>query len=202
MTIWYNLEAAEKKDQKLVEEYWLLANDEFCFKVSDLKLKYKLNLGEILSSVSLCDSFIDFGLCCSCRNSNIEPINTRYRAKQIIENVFYHYFCAECREKARHYCEKLSDKDRKNVWMKLCYKYQLWKKLDKDETNFLKALFYLKSWHRIYREMIAPHPDYGYKILNKLDKMNLIDYHKNEVTNKITVRMLTQLEELIERKQI
>lgn len=74
--------------------------------------------------------------------------------------------------------------------------------LDKDELNFLKAIYYLKSWNRIYHELILLDPSNIFKILFKLDSMNLIYYNKNDITGQININMIKDLQDLIEQKLI
>lgn len=86
--------------------------------------------------------------------------------------------------------------------MKLSFKYKLWNKLNKDEMNFLKAIYYLKSWNRIYHEIIKLDLDNNFKLLFKLDKMHLIYYDKNETTGGIRIEMINDLQNLIQLKRI
>jgi hypothetical protein len=120
---------------------------------------------------------------------------------QVLENNFYHYFCSVCREKADNYCRSLKPKDSKIIWMKLAFKYELWKNLNQDEVNFLKAIYYLHSWNRIYHELINLDLNYGLRTLFKLDSMNLIFYDKNSSGNHKT-KMLPELEKIIQEKKI
>src|SRR5690606_27946904 len=155
---------------------------------------------EIRSAVSSIYACIDFGLCAGCSYKNEEAVETRGRALQIIENVYYHYFCETCREKVKDFCKKKSDEERKIIWMRLSFKYKLWTRLDKDEMNFLKALYYLRSWNRIYHEMIKLDLNNHFRLLFKLDKMHLIHYDKCEVTGQIRIKMLRELQGLIQKK--
>ncbi|MFV8334667.1 hypothetical protein ACNQF7_01130 [Flavobacterium sp. RSP29] len=86
--------------------------------------------------------------------------------------------------------------------MKLCFKYKLWNKLNKDEMNFLKAIYYLRSWNRIYHEIIKLDLDNNFKLLFKLDKMHLIYYDKDDTTGEIRIKMMKNLQDLIQQKRI
>ncbi|WP_297332656.1 hypothetical protein [Flavobacterium sp.] len=186
----------------MVDDYWHFYEGRFVYKVGVIAEKYGISPREIRSAVSSAYAYIDFDICAGCSDKNEEAVETRWRASQIIDNVYYHHFCGTCREKAKVYCKNMSEEDRKIVWMKLSFKYKLWTRLDKDEINFLKALYYLRSWNRIYHEIIKLDLNNHFKLLFKLDKMHLIHYDKNEVTGQIRIKMLKGLKELIQEKHI
>lgn len=202
MNISYDLADSLSIPQNIVEDYWLNVSGMFTNKIDALGEKYGLSSREITSQISSVYSYIDFGTCSACCDKNLEIVENRTKARQIIENIYYHYFCSSCRDKATEFCRNLSDGDKKNVWMKLCFKYKLWNKLNKDEMNFLKAIYYLRSWNRIYHEIIKLDLDNNFKLLFKLDKMHLIDYDKDETTGEIRIKMIKDLQNLIQQKQI
>jgi hypothetical protein len=72
--------------------------------------------------------------------------------------------------------------------MRLCFKYQLWEELNKDEMNFLKAIYYLKTWNRIYHEIIKLDLNYSFKILFKLDTLLLpsINFQLNRAETSVS----------------
>ncbi|MFV5699301.1 hypothetical protein ACM55H_13115 [Flavobacterium sp. ZT3R17] len=202
MNIFYDLDEDNLLPKNLIEEYWQNTSGKFTYHVQDLAEKYKRTPKEISSSISNIYSYIDYGKCNACDKKNIETVRNRTRAGQIISNEYYHHFCSSCREKANYFCRNLSEEDKKIVWMKLAFKYKLWLSLDKDELNFLKAIYYLKSWNRIYHELILLDPSNIFKILFKLDSMNLIYYNKNDMTGQISIKMIKDLQDLIEQKLI
>ena len=202
MNISYDLDDAVLLPKNLVEEYWQNTSGKFVHSLQSLAEKYNRTSKEISSSIPYVYSYIDFGKCNACDKNNIEIIRNRTRAGQIISNVYYHHFCSSCRNKANYFCRNLSDLDKKIVWMKLAFKYKLWLNLDKDELNFLKAIYYLKSWNRIYHELILLDPSNIFKILFKLDSMNLIYYNKNDITGQISIEMMKGLKDLINQKLI
>jgi hypothetical protein len=202
VNISYDLDDNVLLSPSIVKEYWLNTSGNFNFKITALREKHGISSREISSRISSVNSYIDFGPCSACSEKNIVPTRNRSRAGQVIENVYYHYFCASCRDKANAFCKTLSDGDRKIVWMRLAFKHKLWTKLDNDEMNFLKAVYYLRSWSRIYHEIIKLDTDYSFKVLFKLDKMNLICYDKNDLTGEIRLRLMMGLQDLIQQKRI
>lgn len=188
--------------QSIMEAYWQHTDGIFTFRVDEISKRFELSSKEITTIVSNTNTHIDFGVCNACGRMNFTCVENRTRAKQVFENFYYYFFCFVCRTKAEKFCENLNDSQTKIVWMKLSFKYQLWKELDKDEINFLKAIYYLKDWNRIYHEVIKLDSDYGFKILFKLDKMHLIDYNKDELTGQIKIEMLEDLQSLIKEKNI
>lgn len=202
MRIIHELHNSDFTSKEMIEDYWLNTNGRFVYKLDALVEKYGISPREIRSAVSSTYAYLDFGICVGCSDKNEEAVETRWRASQIIDNVYYHHFCETCREKAKVYCKNMSEEDRKIVWMKLSFKYKLWTRLDKDEINFLKALYYLRSWNRIYHEIIKLDLNNHFKLLFKLDKMHLIHYDKDEVTGQIRIKMLKGLKELIQGKLI
>jgi hypothetical protein len=202
MNISYDLDEDNLLPKNLVEEYWQNTSGKFIYRVQDLAEKYRKTPKEISYSISNIYSYIDYGKCNACDKNIIETVRNRTRAGQIISNEYYHHFCSYCREKANYFCRNLSEGDKKNVWMKLAFKYKLWLSLDKDELNFLKAIYYLKSWNRIYHELILLDSSNIFKILFKLDSMNLIYYNKDDMTGQISIKMIKNLQDLIEQKLI
>lgn len=189
-------------NQELFDSYWMNDNFKFTFKLSEINKKFLINNKELISTVSLIETFIDFGSCSACNRQNINIVENRTRVKQILENFNYYDFCVNCREMANQFCKNLNEDDSKFTWMKLGVKYHLWENLSKDELTFLKALYYLQDWNRIYNEIIKLEPNYCFKILFKLDKMNLIYYRKEEVTRQIHIIMHPYLKKLIQEKNI
>ena len=203
MIISYKLNNSVVISKDMADDYWMNTSGSFIYKLDTLAEKYNLTSKEITSAISSIHSYIDFGSCAACSQKNEEAVGNRTRALQVMENVYYHYFCDDCREKAKHYCKKMSDEEEKKiVWMKLCFKYKLWNKLDNYEMNFFKALYYLGSWNRIYHEMIKLNPTNNFKLLFKLDKMHLIYYDKCVVTGQIRVKITKDLQDLIQKKII
>jgi hypothetical protein len=188
--------------QSILDAYWQNTAGKFTFRVDEISKKFELSLKSITTIVSNTNSHIDFGFCNACGRMNFICVENRTRAKQVFENFQYYFFCFACRKRANKFCENLDDSQTKNVWMRLSFKYQLWKELDKDEINFLKAIYYLRSWNRIYHEVIKSNSDYGFNILFKLDKMHLIYYNKNELTGQIEIIILENLQSLIRDKNI
>ncbi len=188
--------------QSILEAYWQNTVGKFTFRVDEISKKFELSSKEITTIVSNTNSHIDFGVCNACGGMNFTCVENRTRAKQVFENFHYYFFCFACRKKAEKFCENFDASQTKNVWMRLSFKYQLWKELDKDEINFLKAIYYLRSWNRIYHEVIKLDSDYGFKILFKLDKMHLINYNKDELTGQVTIKILEDLQSLIKDKNI
>jgi hypothetical protein len=123
-----------------------------------------------------------------CGSKNTTKIENRTRANQVLENLFYYFYCETCRKSANEFCKKLDDKQTKIVWMRLCFKYQLWEELNKDEMNFLKAIYYLKTWNRIYHKIIKLDLNYSFKILFKLDTLLLpsINFQLNRAETSVS----------------
>lgn len=187
---------------EISEAYWQNDDGIFTYRVDDLSKRFNLSVKEISAISKNREVYIDFGQCKGCSDRNTVIIENRTRAKQFLENLYYHFFCVTCRKRANEFCKKLDDKKTKIVWMRLSFKYQLWEELSKDEMDFLKAIYYLKTWNRIYQEIIKLNLDYSLKILFKLDKMHLIYYIKDEITGQIEVKMLEDLKHLIKNKLI
>lgn len=202
VNIAYDLDDSLSIPQNMLEDYWLNMSGTFTNKIEALGEKYRLSSKEIMSLISSVKSYIDFGNCSACCEKNLEVIENRTKAREIIKNIYYHYFCSSCRDKATEFCRNLSNVDKKIVWMKLSFKYKLWDKLNKDEMNFLKAIYYLRSWNRIYHEIIKLDLDNNFKLLFKLDKMHLIYYDKDETTGEIRIKMMKELQNLIKLKRI
>ncbi|MBG6063547.1 hypothetical protein IWX83_003357 [Flavobacterium sp. CG_9.1] len=188
--------------EQISEAYWQNVEGLFTYRVDELAKRFELSAKEISAIAANNKSYIDFGQCKSCGSKNITKIENRTRANQVLENLFYYFYCETCRKSANDFCKKLDDKQTKIVWMRLCYKYQLWEELNKDEMNFLKAIYYLKTWNRIYHEIIKLDLDYSFKILFKLDKIHLIYYIKDELTGQVEIKMLENLKNLIKNKSI
>jgi hypothetical protein len=182
--------------------YWQNVDGIFTYRVDDLSKRFNLSVKEISAISKNREVYIDFGQCKGCSDKNTVIVENRTRAKQVLENLYYHFFCETCRKRANEFCKKLDDKKTKIVWMRLSHKYHLWEELNKDELNFLKAIYYLKTWNRIYHEIINLDLNYGFKILFKLDKMHLIEYIKDEFTGQIEIKMLDDLKKLIQEKTI
>jgi hypothetical protein len=188
--------------QSILEAYWQNTSGKFTSSIDEIRKRFELSSKEITTIVSNTNSHINFGVCNACGEMNIIYVENRTRAKQIFENFYYYFFCSSCKKKAEEFCKKLDEAEIKIVWMKLSFKYQLWKELDKDEINFLKAIYYLRSWKRIYHEVIKLDSDYGFKVLFKLDKMHLINYNKDELTGQVKIEILIHLQNLIKDKSI
>lgn len=188
--------------QQILEVYWQNTAGIFTLRVDEIGKKFELSSKEITAIVSGANSHIDFGICNACGGMNFTCVENRTRAKQVFENFYYYFFCFGCRKRAEEFCKKLDKAETKIVWMKLSFKYQLWKELDKDEINFLKAIYYLRSWNRIYHEVIKLDSNYGFKVLFKLDKMHLINYNKDELTGQVKIEILIDLQNLIKDKSI
>lgn len=188
--------------KELVRDYWQNVDGKYDFSIKDLNHKYGLNLKEILTTISNVKAYINFGNCNSCDRENAVCVKNRSNAKTFLEDPYYHYFCETCRNKAVKHCKYLTSLERKNIWMQLSFKYHLWKKLNKDEINFLKAIYYLKRWDRIEDEIVKLDKKYCNNVLYKLNRMNLISISKNDITKEFTLNMLDGLENLIEQKRI
>lgn len=188
--------------QSIMEAYWQHTDGIFTFRVDEISKRFELSSKEITTIVSNTNSHIDFGICNACGRMNFICVENRTRAKQVFENFHYYFFCFACRKRAEEFCGNLDDLQTKNVWMRLSFKYQLWKELDKDEINFLKAIYYLRSWNRIYHEVIKLDFDYCFKVLIKLDQMHLIEYNKDELTGQVKIEILRDLQNLIRDKNI
>lgn len=188
--------------QSILEAYWQNITGKFTLSIDEISKRFELSSKDITAIISSANSHIDFGICNACGEMNFTCVKNRTRAKQVIDNFYYYFFCFACRKKAEKFCENLDDSQTKNVWMRLSFKYQLWKELDKYEINFLKTIYYLRSWNRIYYEVIKLDLDYGFNILFKLDKMHLIYYNKNELTRQIKITILEDLQSLIRDKNI
>lgn len=202
MNIFYDLDEDNLLPKNLVEEYWQNTSGKFTHRVQDLSKKYKRTPKEISALISNINSYIDYGKCSACDKKNIVKVRNRTSAGEIISNEYYHYFCVSCRKKANDYCINQSESDKKIVWMKLAFKYKLWLRLDKDELFFLKAIYYLESWNRIYHELILPNPSENFKTLFKLDSMNLIYFNKDGITGQISIKMIKKLQDHIKHKLI
>jgi hypothetical protein len=201
MKVVYNLGDNLKYTKNLLRDYWLNSSGKFIAKVTTLLEAYRIEIAELNSLIASSGCQIDFGDCCACNHGNLHPVKNRTEAIQIYENEIYHYFCSSCRIKAEEFCRNLNKYDRKIIWMKLSFKYKLWTKLEKDELNFLKSLYFLKDWNRIYHELILLDIDNHFRILFKLDKMNLIYYRKNE-SRENKIKMMESLQNLIRQKKI
>ncbi|MDI1305412.1 MAG: hypothetical protein PSX42_11295 [bacterium] len=188
--------------QSILEAYWQNTAGKFTLRIDEIGKRFELSSKEITAIISSVNSHIDFGVCNACGGMNFTCIENRTRAKQVFENFYYYFFCFACRTKAEKFCENLDDSETKILWMRLSFKYQLWKELDVDEMNFLKAIYFLRSWNRIYHEVIKLDSDYGFKVLFKLDRMHLIYYNKDELTGQVTIKILENLQSLIKDKNI
>lgn len=193
---------ASDTSEQISEAYWHNIERQFTYSVDELAKRFDLSLKEIYAIIANNDIYIDFGFCKACNDNNLTPVKNRTRAKQVLDNLYYYFFCSTCRERAKEFCKKLDDMETKMVWMRLSFKYQLWEELNKDEMSFLKAIYYLKTWNRIYNEIIKLDLDYSFKILHKLDKMQLIYYINDELTGQIEIKMLEDLKNLIKQKII
>ena len=202
MRIFHELNNGVLVSKDLIDDYWLFNDGTFVYKLDTLAEKYGLSPKEIRSAISSVYTTIDFGNCAGCSYKNVEAVETRSRAMQIIDNVYHHHFCETCREKAKDFCKKMSEEEKKIIWMRLSFKYKLWTRLDNDEINFLKALYYLRSWNRIYHEIMQLDLNNHFKLLFKLDKMHLIYYDKCEATGQIRIKIMKELKDLIQRKVI
>ena len=202
MRISHELNNSVFVSKDMVDDYWLFNEGRFVYKLEELAERYELSPKEIRTAVSSVYASIDFGSCAGCSYKNEEAVETRSRAMQIIDNVYYHHFCETCREKAKDFCKKMSDEERKIIWMRLSFKYKLWTRLNKYEMNFLKALHYLRSWNRIYHEIMKLDLSNNFKVLFKLDKMHLIHYDKCELTGQIRIKIMRELQDLIQRKLV
>ncbi|SHM43338.1 hypothetical protein [Flavobacterium chilense] len=188
--------------QSILEAYWQNIAGKFTLSIDEISKRFELNSKEITAIVSSTKSHIDFGICNACGEMNFTCVENRTKAKHIFENFYYYFFCFECRKKVDKFCKNLNDSETKIVWMRLSFKYQLWKELDIDEMNFLKAIYYLKSWNRIYHEVIKLDLDYSFKVLFKLDKMHLIYYNKDQLTGQVKIKIMEDLQSLITNKNI
>lgn len=188
--------------QQISEMYWQNVDGKFSFRVEELAKKFELSTKEITTIGPNSNTYIDFGFCKACGEENTTTVENRTRAKQVLDNLYYYFFCSACRANAKEFCKKLNDVETKIVWMRLSFKYQLWNELNNDEMNFLKAIYYLKDWNRIYHEIIKLDIDYCFKILFKLDKMYLIYYIKDELTGQVKIKILDDLQNLIKNKSI
>lgn len=188
--------------QSILEAYWQNTAGIFTLRIDEISKRFELSSKDLTAIISSANSHIDFGICNACGETNVTGVENRTRAKHVFENFYYYFFCFACRKKAENFCKNLDDSETKIVWMRLSFKYQLWKELDIDEMNFLKAIYFLKSWNRIYHEVIKLDSDYGFNILFKLDKMHLIYYNKNELTGQIKITILEDLQSLIRDKNI
>jgi hypothetical protein len=188
--------------QQISETYWQNVDGKFSFRVEELAKKFDLSAKEITAIALNSHTYINFGICKACGHENTTAVVNRTRAKQVLDNLYYYFFCSLCRANAKEFCKKLNDMETKIVWMRLSFKYQLWNELNNDEMNFLKAIYYLKDWNRIYNEIIKLDMEYSFKVLFKLDKMNLIYYMKDELTGQVRIKILDELQNLIKIKSI
>ena len=188
--------------KEFLEEYWQNISGKFVFRVEDLRCKYEMNSQDTSAFVSDSNAYLDFGNCNCCGGKNITDVKNRSRAIQVLSNLYYYFFYSTCRDKANKFCKNLDEYNAKIIWMRLSFKYKLWNELDKDEMNFLKAIYFLKQWNRIYHEVIVLDSNYGFGTLEKLDKMNLIYYYKDDFTGQINILMLEGLQNLIKLKKI
>lgn len=195
-----NLTEDEKNS---IKEYWSFGNKSSNENLTQIKLNFIVNEIEFTESSQNIISIINYGDCNDCKSENKIQIANKTEARHKIENYYYYYFCSECRQKVQNEIKNLPENKAKYFELKYAFHYKLWEKLNNDELTFLKAINYVKTWKRVYKEIILLNTNYAFPIFYKLVKINLIHYYEDILTNQKKIYILPELEKfLLENKNL
>lgn len=191
------------EERSSIEEYWSYKYIYAGINLNEIKLKFIRSEIEFEFSFESTYAIINYGECSDCKSENKIHIKNKTEGRQKIMNYYYYYFCEDCREFMNNKLKKLSTTDAVKLQLDYAYHHKLWEKLDNDELTFLKAVNYLKTWSRVYWEIIEPNANYGWEVFNKLVKINLIYYYDNIVTKQKQIYILPELHKyLLENKNL
>lgn len=165
--------------REIIEKYWEMENEKFSHTSTQIRFKHTLKqneLNNIVSSNSFCT--INIGRCWECGDQIIEKAysQTAFNAairKRIIK-------CDACEkdyqlkmEEEREIARKLEE-TRLELALEDSENQENWKKLNQDELHVFKQIVRLNNRNRIFTFMYQ----YGYKetwkIINKLERLNLL----------------------------
>lgn len=189
-----NLTEDEKNS---IKEYWSFGNKSSNENLTEIKLNFIVNEIEFTENIKNIISLINYGECSDCKSDNKIQIANKTEARQKIENYYYYFFCAKCRQEVQNEIKNLPENKAKSFELKYAFEHKLWEKLNNDELTFLKAVNYVKTWKRVYKEIIMLNTNYAFPIFNKLVKINLIYYYEDIFTNQKMIYILPELEKFL-----
>lgn len=179
----------------ILHKYWAFDNSMFQNTPTQLKQENQIAQHRLNQLVQFSKATIIFGECRECKELIKIQVKNQTEAKQKIENCYYHFFCIDCKDKQKIQLKGLSSTEAKKHKMLHSLHFKIWERLDEFELSILKEVVQLNTWNEIYNKLVKSNFEIVYEVIEKLDKIHLVEIYRDAFTEKI--RELYFLPELI-----
>jgi hypothetical protein len=139
------------------------------------------------------ETILFLGECVECNNPMKILVTSQSTAKSKIK--YNNHQCSECRNNFNLANKGLDNYDSKKHRLDYALKFRCWTKLERDELSVLKKVVEFGNYSELYQKFIKPSFDFVWPILEKLDRLGLIDIQRS-VINDGKVKTIYFLSEL------
>lgn len=192
-------ESIDNETINLINKYWKINNGIFQNTPTDLRMELGISqpkLNSIIKENSETNLFL--GECVECKNPIYINVTSQSTAISKIENI--HYQCSSCRNALNEELKKVEFTSHKLHRLQYALKFRYWNKLNREELSVLKKIIEYNDYRTLQSEFIQKNFKHYWPIVERLDKLALIDIQKEPIYNRNieTIYFLPELAEELE----
>ncbi len=171
-----------KETVDIINRYWKMQDEMFINSPTDLRAELNITqpkLNFIIKENSATTLFLED--CLACKKTIKIQVPSQSAVVKLIENINYH--CVSCRDKLIQEPSGNPYLSEKLPLLQNAINVKMWHKLTKEELSVLKKIIKFSDYYSMRKKVINQNPEYYWPIIEKLDKLSLIDIQRESTYN-------------------
>ncbi|MCK7591322.1 hypothetical protein M0G43_12110 [Subsaxibacter sp. CAU 1640] len=163
----------------IISRYWELKDGVFINSPTALRSEIKITqpkLNSVVKDNSQTVLYIED--CVECGNPIGIEVTTQSTAKKKLENTRFQ--CLDCQTKFNQENKEIPAENKKIHRLEYAIKYRMWNKLTREELAVLNKIIEVDNYKNLNKELIQSNPNYYWLIIEKLNRLSLIDVQRED----------------------